>query len=71
MRKFQIGDIVEYVNNYNLYMRLTQGNIYTVEEIYDNDYIIISGNSDYPFHISKFILRLDLMRDDKLNQLLK
>jgi len=61
MRKFQIGDIVEYVN-------IHRGDIYKVKGVYDN-HICLEG-SDLLFNEKGFKLRQDLMREDKLNKLL-
>ena len=53
------------------------GEIYTIEFIneYENHIslkeITLSHGEKYRYPIKQFNLRLDLMRDDKLNQLLK
>ena len=105
MREFQVGDIVECIEDEKsskLYIGLVKGNIYKIKDIGENKFYItlsgIPGKSADPwrevldlldnsstnfkillnggrsfritdtFHISRFILKQDLMRDNKLKQ---
>ena len=74
MRDFKVGDKVEcyqeIISKNDIFKGngLVQGNIYTIENI-SNDYIMLNGAIGVSFHKSRFKLRLDLMRKEKLNQL--
>jgi len=74
MRKFEIGDIVECVEAFSTHLKI--GDIFIIKSISLDDMIRVvpydEGNQMAgTWFKSRFILRLDLMREDKLNQLLK
>jgi len=75
MRKFKVGDKVECILEDTSRSILTQGKIYTIESIHSygakDDYISLVGISVASFYKLRFKLRLDLMREEKLNYLLK
>jgi len=72
MRDFKVGDIIECVSdvkwNYN---GVKEGEIYTVEDYQSlGDGFFRIKIKGYWFSPLKFKLRLDLIREEKLNQIL-
>jgi len=75
MREFRVGDLVEFsgmsiISNWPEKYELKQGKIYIIEDLNLGNSITKLKGIPYQFESKIFKLRLDLIREEKLKQLL-